>query len=500
MTESFEETATATDAPNIEPTEDGVGIIYGDVGTSEFSALLFAPLEKGEYLQVAHDAYGDILCQIDSIDRKTDLSQEKAQQLSNGGVIQIKEKILATMKVIGYRDDRGLLQSPRTPLKAGIFLKKADDDLIAEVVGLRGEMKTGAYIGIVRGHQIPVQIDINSMVQKHLSVLAKTGGGKSYITGVIIEELMKHDVTVMIIDPHGEYGSMRHKGEHDPHMERFNIKPDAYGHKIQEFATDTKLNPDARPLKFTLSNLTPRDLMGLTNIRNVRTLLPTLKSKMEYLESAKPNYTIRDIIRALEADEDKALGQLVAELEYLEDVELFAKEGTSLNELIQKGKTTIINLKGTPPDIQHLIVNRLATALFELRKLDQIPPLMLVTEEAHNYCPQRGTVASSKIYRTIASEGRKFGLGMAIITQRAAKVDKNVLSQCNTQVILKVTNPNDLKAIVSSVEGLTSGMKDDIQSLPLGTAIITGGSLSMPLFVDVRPRETKHGGESVKII
>ena len=53
------------------------------------------------------------------------------------------------------------------------------------------------------------------------------------------------------------------------------------------------------------------------------------------------------------------------------------------------------------------------------------------------------------MFRTIASEGRKFGLGILIVTQRAAKVDKNVLSQCNTQIILKVTNPNDLKLITA---------------------------------------------------
>ncbi len=171
-----------------------------------------------------------------------------------------------------------------------------------------------------------------------------------------------------------------------------------------------------------------------------------------------------------------------------------------MEELINKGKTTILNLKGSPPDIQALVVNRICTYLFELRKQDKIPPLMLVAEEAHNFCPQQGQVASSKIFRTIASEGRKFGLGVCIVSQRPAKIDKNVLSQCNTQIILKVTNPNDLKAITASVEGLTTGMMDDIQRLPIGTAIITGGGIMMPLFVETRPRETKHGGESVTIV
>ena len=150
--------------------------------------------------------------------------------------------------------------------------------------------------------------------------------------------------------------------------------------------------------------------------------------------------------------------------------------------------------------MQELIVNRIGNALFELRKVNKIPPLMLVVEEAHNFCPQQGQVACSKVFRTIASEGRKFGLGLLVISQRPAKVDKNVLSQCNTQIILKVNNPNDLKAIASSIEGLTEGMEEEIQRLPIGTAIITGGGVSMPLFVDIRPRESQHGGESVEIV
>jgi DNA helicase HerA-like ATPase len=74
--------------------------------------------------------------------------------------------------------------------------------------------------------------------------------------------------------------------------------------------------------------------------------------------------------------------------------------------------------------------------------MDKIPPFMLVVEEAHNFCPERGfeKAISSNIMRTIASEGRKFGLGMMVISQRPARVDKNVISQCNTQIILRVTN------------------------------------------------------------
>src|SRR5439155_1318692 len=290
--------------------------------------------------------------------RHTDLSLEKAQLLGSGEPVEIEEKMSATVAVVGYRDDRDLLQVPRTPFRAGAEVQHADEALIKKVLGLRDDRHHGAYVGLLAGHGIKVYLDINAMVQKHVSVLAKTGGGKSYITGVLIEELMKHHVTCVILDPHGEYASLAEKGKVAHGSERFDVDPRGYREVIQVFSPDVKVSPHARPLKFTLSNLDARDILSLTG------------------------------------------------------------GGGKLR--------------------QHLTA---------LRKVNKIPPLMLVVEEAHNFCPQVGQVASSKVFRTIASEGRKFGLGILIVTQRAAKVDKNVLSQCNTQIILKVTNPNDLKAI-----------------------------------------------------
>lgn len=454
-------------------------------------------------MQIRHEACGWALGRVDEIERKTDLSLDRTLLLGAGEDVDIEERISAQISIVGYRDDRDLLQVPRTPFRAGEHVHRAEEPLIRKVIGLRHDAKHGAYVGLLNGHGIQIFLDINAMAQKHVSVLAKTGGGKSYAVGVLLEELMKHGVTTLIVDAHGEYGSLGEKARETESMSRFEVRPRGYESQIQEFSPDTKVNPRAKPLRFTLSNLDARDILGLTTSGGrVRQHLTQLRKALDVLRASTKDYSIADIIRVLEreAEEDASVNGLIDELEYLREVDIFARAGTRIDELVVKGKATIINLKGTPPDIQELIVNRICTALFELRKVNRIPPMMLVVEEAHNYCPQVGQVASSKIFRTIASEGRKFGLGLIIVTQRAAKVDKNVLSQCNTQVILKVTNPNDLKAIAASVEGLTAAMADEIQRLPIGVAILVGGGIQMPLMVEVRPRETKHGGESVKVI
>jgi len=479
---------------------DPVGIIYGNVGTLKFNMVLTGVLEKMEFVQVEHPHHGFIVGRVAEIERRTNLTVDGVQSMTEGTPVPIEEKEIATVSIVGYRDDRNLLQVPRTPLKAGEVVYRADVELIKEIVGLKEHTETGAFIGLMTGHDIRVELDINALVQRHVCILSKTGGGKSYCSGALIEELMKHKVTVCIVDPHGEYAAMRHKGVVKKTKRNFGVSPKGYDDRILEFAANAEVNKGAKPLKFTLEHLDAREILGLTNTKNVRSYLTTLRKAVDALKQTKSHYSINDIIAVLEAANEQSSAGLITELEYLNETSIFAEQGTKIDELIQKGKTTIINLRGAHIDIQELIVNRVCSALFELRKVGKLPPMMLVVEEAHNFCPQQGIVACSKIFRTIASEGRKFGLGMTIISQRPAKVDKNVLSQCNTQVILKVDNPNDLKAIASSIEGLTEGMEDEIQRLPVGSAIITGGGLSMPLFVEIRPRESKHGGESIEVV
>ena len=287
----FEDETVDSTGPAYEEEEealpsDVVGIVYGDVGTSELKCSVTAPLEKGEYVEIHHQTCGQILGQIDMMERKTDLSLDKAILMSQGEAMDIEEKVLAIVNVIGFRDDRGLLQTPKVPFKAGTPVTRAEDSLITEVIGIEHNEKTGAYIGMLNGHDIKIQLDINEMVQKHVSILAKTGGGKSYMTGVLVEELLKHDVTVLVVDPHGEYNSLADPGSSSDYTEQFDISPRGYADKIIEFSHDTKINKDAKPLRFTLSNMEARDILDLTNIKNMRQALTTMKRVIEMLRDA----------------------------------------------------------------------------------------------------------------------------------------------------------------------------------------------------------------------
>jgi DNA helicase HerA-like ATPase len=87
-----------------------------------------------------------------------------------------------------------------------------------------------------------------------------------------------------------------------------------------------------------------------------------------------------------------------------------------------------------------------------------------------------------------------------VISQRPARVDKNVISQCNTQIIMRVTNPNDLKALSKGLEGMTSDLEEEIKRLPAGVAMLVSNEIERPITVNVRPRKSRHGGVSTQIV
>jgi DNA helicase HerA-like ATPase len=483
---------------------DFVGLIYGDVGSTKFNFTVDGRnLRKFDYVAAPHEE-GYVLAQVMDIKGYSDLKFEDAITIkTNGPVPPIKSDISAYAEVIGYRDKEGHLQAPRSPFEAGAQITLAREDLIRHVLGLQSEKENGAYLGLLKGHDLPVYLNIDSLVQKHICILAKTGGGKSYACGVLIEELLKKKIPLVIIDTHGEYISLGkpNKDKKDQkNMEKFGVKPNDYSGQIVGYSP-LPTGEGTTHLTLNGMNLEGREILELLRAKLSGPQIAVLYQTIKELKEFKQVYSIRDIIETVERTKSNARWNVIASLESLDSIGVFSEKGTSTEELVQKGKCSIINMRGVPPDIQDVVVARLTEELFKDRKAGKIPPFLFVVEEAHNYCPEHGIghAVSSSMLRTVASEGRKFGMGLCVVSQRPAKIDKNIISQCNTNIILKVTNPNDLKAIIQSVEGLTSQTYDEIQRLPIGVALISGASIQIPILVEIRTRETDHGGKSVTV-
>ncbi len=442
------------------------GRITGKSTTLEFEFMVEGIVKKFEYLQVPHAENDFVLCQVVEL-------------------IKIGDTTTAQCNIIGYKKD-GSINKIRIPFDPGTEVLKASDDFIRETINLGS--KDCAKIGKLQGKDIEVFMDLRKALSKHISVLAKSGSGKSYCVGVILEELLEKRIPTLVIDPHGEYNTLKYPSQ-EPGAE-----PKSYIKQIQEYG-DVSINPALKPLKLSYPSSTEELIHLLPAKPNPN------QQALIYSSLRDANKDFNSIIYELEIQDNQSKWTVINMIDYLRKKDLFSSIPTLYNELIKPGACSIINLKGVDPEIQEVIVYKMMNDLFQARKQNTVPPFFAVIEEAHNYCPERGfgEAKSSKILRTIASEGRKFGFGLCVISQRPSRVDKSVLSQCSTQVILKVTNPNDLKAISASVEGMTSDTEKEIQNLAVGEAIVTG-VVDMPLFVQIRKRKTKHGGEQVNIV
>jgi DNA helicase HerA-like ATPase len=183
-------------------------------------------------------------------------------------------------------------------------------------------------------------------------------------------------------------------------------------------------------------------------------------------------------------------------------------EHIPLAELFQPGRCTVLQLSDIEQNEQQVIVAtllrrvnkaRMATVRGEARPGTDgyLPyPVFTLLEEAHRFAPAGQTVVSTNILKQILSEGRKFGVGIGLITQRPGKLDQDVLSQCMTQIIMRIVNPIDQDTIAKSVEGAGRELLDELPALTKGQAIISGVGVNTPVMCRIRSRITQHGGET----
>ncbi|MDD1735236.1 MAG: ATP-binding protein [Methanothrix sp.] len=475
-----------------------VGTIVGETNPLAFKFLINKEVGRGTYIKARADGGKEwILAQVEDVKRSN--SAYSVNQLSDAARnYESREMMIAEARVIGVGSN-GKLHLPTSPARPGDPVFVADEKLIKTTLGLaRGDM----YVGLLRGYDIPVELDANTLVQKHCSVLAKTGSGKSYTAAVILEELLERKVSLLIIDPHGEYVSMK-EANRVGDFSRYRVKPRGYDITVYT-PGEMAMNPRAdRPFRFNGINLSAREVAKMIAHESGSSgQLGLLYEAISALRSETDVYTLEDIIEQVVRSNSKSKWNLVGQLESLLELGLFSGTETPIDELLRPGKAAVIDMTGILPELQSMIVSRLLTDIFEARKRRMISPGMVVIEEAHNYIPERGTgnAASTNIVRTIAAEGRKFGVGLMVISQRPARVDKNVISQCNTQIIMRVTNPNDLKALSKGLEGMTGELEEEIKRLPPGVAMLVSNEIERPITVNVRPRKSRHGGVSTQIV
>lgn len=117
-------------------------------------------------------------------------------------------------------------------------------------------------------------------------------------------------------------------------------------------------------------------------------------------------------------------------------------------------------------------------------------PVVLVLEEAQNYIREQRHAEeesiSREVFERIAREGRKYGLGLVVSSQRPSELSKTVLSQCSSFIVHRLQNPEDLRYFKDIVPGIYSGLLDQLPALAPQTALILGECVRAPVLVRIR--------------
>jgi uncharacterized protein len=160
-------------------------------------------------------------------------------------------------------------------------------------------------------------------------------------------------------------------------------------------------------------------------------------------------------------------------------------------DIVRKKQVSIFYLAGYDHLTQSTIVSMVLDALFSHRAAltNRIPPFQTVIEEAHNFIPSRqeGTdeTPSLMTVRKVITEGRKFGTGLMIISQRPARLDETILTQCNSFLVLRLVNPKDKSFVRSVMENLSESDANILQTFGPGQGIVSGQAVRFPLLVKV---------------
>ena len=406
--------------------------------------------------------------------------------------------------------------NPRIPPTPGQQVFLASNRMLTKMLSPKQRGEEGAaHIGSLltrKRDEVPVVLSVKDVVSTHLAVLASTGAGKSYAAGVLIEELLmpNNRAAALIVDPHSEYGTLQEIHKH-PSFSSADYKPEV------KIFTPGKI-------KVRISTLTEADIVYLLPemTEKMRTFLSqAYKALINTRGAERGTWGFNDLLNevlALRYEDAKGQGggnvSTIDGLEWrlrrrFEQSHIFSDhEHIPLQDLFRPGQCTVLQLSEIEENEQQVIVGallrrtnkaRVATVRGNAATGDEsLPyPVFVLLEEAHRYAPAGQQVVSTNILKQILSEGRKFGVGIGLITQRPGKLDQDVLSQCMTQFIMRIVNPIDQQTIASSVEGAGRRLLDELPALTKGQVIVSGVAVNTPVLAAVRQRITKHGGETI---
>jgi hypothetical protein len=458
----------------------------------------------------------------------------------------IIEVVQARVMVLGYKYG-GRIYMPRSVPSVGTPVYLADARMVSEFV--RVEPERALCIGrLLLRSDVPYCVDMNGL-RRHLAIIAATGNGKTWSSIVLIEELLKKGATILVIDPHGEYvniknsisrlgpqfigrvqvidASSRETGDLKYRINIVKVQPEV----LANVAGVPRGASRIRYVIYILHSLI-RIIVRHTGIKRLGTLDMMIRIINEFLNH-DGNVNIDRLIKQYNAvldDEGRnKVNKLLNELKdvidskarktvlvstrmYLRKLRrlgLYTYWSLPITKVLRPGTVTIMNLAGLSDEVQDHVVYHVLSRVFRARvnQVRGLPgpkypfPVVVILEEAHRFAPPRSvrSTLSLSVVSRIAGEGRKFGVYLVVITQRPSKVDPDVLSQCNSQIILRLVNQRDIAAVLGASEVLSEELGRLIPVLDAGEGIVVGPITPLPLVIRLRDRVLDYGGSDIDL-
>jgi hypothetical protein len=458
-----------------------------------------------------------------------------------------REFVTAQGQILGIEEEKNI--TPLTyPVKPASSVYLPPDEDVQNL--LLGDVKEHRKlkVGTLRGRKIEAVLDAHYLVSRHLAIFAMTGAGKSWTCRKILEELMDKNYPIIIFDPHGDYAGMVNTTEYADrvqiffpiiHFEIWGVEEltvllaNMSGEEITEaqepifidaynFVVQNETDCDefyARYSRDIGGTIYRKSKAGFYNIWSVYWFLDSIiKIKNENMDSNYSDLVDDSILsankRSIQAimRKCKKMGASLQRMQGIND-NVAQQYGITpqtlpedLSTLVQKGKTNIISLSGYSDLIQSAILTQILQRLLQEKIEGKIKlPFLSVIEEAHNFAPSPSEIvgessASLGILKTVATEGRKFGMGLILISQRPSRLHPTVSSQCNSFIVLRIVNPADQKYIRDIIETMGEHDVELLPELAIGEALITGQITRFPILAKIDPPKSKGVREERDLI
>lgn len=405
--------------------------------------------------------------------------------------------------------------------------------------GMEHPLRIGKY-AINNG--APAWLDGNKLFQRHAVIVGSTGSGKSFTVATLLEKISElKSCNAILFDIHGEYspiigpGIQHYKiaGPSDVPSEQIMFLPYwllSYEEMLALMLDRSDSNAPNQAMVFRqvviaekisfLEEVGQNDLACEITIDSPTPYqIPKVIERLNEMNTAtKTGASGRQVqgdfygklprfIQRLESKvEDKRLNFMFSDSEELLDLSYMETLcGQLMAPASQGGGIKILDLSEVPSDILPLIVSLLARIVFSVQQwMDRtkLNPLAIFCDEAHLYIPanaQQGVELSSlQSFERIAKEGRKYGIGLVIVSQRPSEVNRTVLSQSSNFIAMRLTNADDQAVIKKLLPDSIGNFADLLPVLDIGEAIAVGDASLLPsrIIIDI-PRQ-KPNSATVK--